>query len=91
MVLVTSALLLVGCNSSYISVGGVDTGKGKSSGGKIGPSPASIQIQVNDVQVVDNQLIIKGAHLETATAVRVTGPSGFDETFAISYARCKVN
>lgn len=68
---------LSSCNQSKITIDGVKK-KIDSSGGS-----TSKTITVSNVDVTNNQLVIDGVNLDTATSVRVTGPSGFDETFAI--------
>lgn len=75
-------LALFGCNQSQIQVTGV---KPKANGAAAPtPTPASGPlVTVTNVNVTANQLVISGTDLNTATSVRVTGPSGFDQTFAI--------
>ncbi|MCR9203773.1 MAG: hypothetical protein NXH75_04285, partial [Halobacteriovoraceae bacterium] len=71
-------IAFVSCNKSQVEV---DFDRpSKTPAGSSAPNPT---IVVSNVDVVSNQLVITGTKLDTATSVRVTGPSGFDETFAI--------
>lgn len=65
------------CNQSKISIDNIKK-KVSNEGGSTAKS-----ITVSNVDVTNNQLVIDGVNLDTATSVRVTGPAGFDETFAI--------
>jgi|GEM_PF-6603428 len=71
-------LFLVSCNQSRIKIEGVD--KNIKNPAKTAPSNL---VSVTNVDIVSNQLVVTGNYLDTATSLRVTGPSGFDETFAI--------
>jgi carbon monoxide dehydrogenase subunit G len=71
------SFFLISCNQSKISIDGIKS-KIESRGGS-----SSKTITVTSVDVVNNQLVVKGINLDSATSIKVTGPSGFAESFAI--------
>ncbi len=74
LILIGHSILFSSCNKSQINVDMI----AKKSGGQTKKS-----VEVTSVDVISDQLILKGNNLENATSIRITGPSGFDETFSI--------
>ncbi|MCF8060197.1 MAG: tail fiber domain-containing protein [Bacteriovoracaceae bacterium] len=74
-------MLFSSCHQSKIKIDGID--KSIKNPAKTNPTAPTVKVSVTNVDIISNQLVITGSNLETATSVRVTGPSGFDESFAI--------
>ena len=73
-------LFLNGCFSQFndLKISGFDPNKSIRGG-----SADKARATVLDIDVVNNQLVLTGSHLDDIKSIRLTGPADFNESFEI--------